>query len=74
MTKVFIEPRQKDGKRGALSTTTMSSRRKVITSSKHSKPRKRAWAKSEGHSPSVARVRHLNDKRIPDHWRPWVHQ
>jgi hypothetical protein len=29
-----------------------------------------SWAKSEGHSPSVARVRHLNDKKIPDHWRP----
>jgi hypothetical protein len=28
-----------------------------------------AWAKSEGHSPRVARVRHLNDKKIPDHWR-----
>ena len=28
------------------------------------------WAKSEGHSPHVARVRHLNDKKIPDHWRP----
>ena len=28
-----------------------------------------AWAKSEGHSPHVARVRHLNDKKIPDHWR-----
>jgi hypothetical protein len=29
-----------------------------------------AWAKSQGHSPHVARVRHLNDKKIPDHWRP----
>ena len=27
------------------------------------------WAKSEGHAPLVARVRHLNDKKIPDHWR-----
>ena len=27
------------------------------------------WAKSEGHAPHVARVRHLNDKKIPDHWR-----
>ena len=27
------------------------------------------WAKSQGHSPHVARVRHLNDKKIPDHWR-----
>ena len=27
------------------------------------------WAKGQGHSPHVARVRHLNNKRIPDHWR-----
>jgi hypothetical protein len=27
------------------------------------------WAKRQGHRPLVARVRHLNDKRIPDHWR-----
>lgn len=28
------------------------------------------WAKSKGHSPLLARVRHLNDKKKPDHWRP----
>ena len=27
------------------------------------------WAKAEGHHPLVARVRHLNDKKKPDHWR-----
>lgn len=27
------------------------------------------WAKARGHHPLVARVRHLNSKRIPDHWR-----
>jgi hypothetical protein len=27
------------------------------------------WAKAQGHSPHVARVRHLNDKKKPDHWR-----
>ena len=27
------------------------------------------WAKGEGHAPLVARVRHLNDKKKPDHWR-----
>ena len=27
------------------------------------------WARSNGHSPHVARVRHLNDKKKPDHWR-----
>jgi hypothetical protein len=27
------------------------------------------WAKGQGHHPLVARVRHLNDKKKPDHWR-----
>ena len=27
------------------------------------------WARKQGHHPLVARVRHLNDKKIPDHWR-----
>ncbi len=27
------------------------------------------WARKKGHSPHVARVRHLNDKKKPDHWR-----
>jgi hypothetical protein len=27
------------------------------------------WARRQGHSPLVARVRHLNDKKKPDHWR-----
>lgn len=28
-----------------------------------------AWAQRQGHHPLIARVRHLSDKRIPDHWR-----
>ena len=28
-----------------------------------------AWARKEGHKPLVARVRHLGDKKNPDHWR-----
>lgn len=26
------------------------------------------WAKKNGHTTHVARVRHLSDKRNPDHW------
>ena len=26
-------------------------------------------ARLQGHNPLVARVRHLNDKKNPDHWR-----
>jgi hypothetical protein len=27
------------------------------------------WARKNGHMPHVARVRHLTDKKTPDHWR-----
>jgi hypothetical protein len=27
------------------------------------------WSKKNGHAPLVARVRHLIDKKEPDHWR-----
>lgn len=27
------------------------------------------WARTKGHSPLVIRVRHVNDKNVPDHWR-----
>ena len=27
------------------------------------------WARSKGHLPLVARVRDVNDKKSPDHWR-----
>ncbi|MGA3138950.1 MAG: hypothetical protein ABSD09_08705 [Xanthobacteraceae bacterium] len=27
------------------------------------------WSRQQGHHPLVARVRHLNDKKVPDHWR-----
>lgn len=27
------------------------------------------WANEQGHRPLVARVRHLNNKKNPDHWR-----
>jgi hypothetical protein len=27
------------------------------------------WSTKQGHTPLIARVRHLNDKKKPDHWR-----
>jgi hypothetical protein len=28
-----------------------------------------AWSRKNGHAPLVACVRHVNDKKKPDHWR-----
>jgi hypothetical protein len=30
------------------------------------------WAKAQGHTVHVARVRHLQNKDIPDHWRQYA--
>jgi hypothetical protein len=27
------------------------------------------WVKKNGHTPLIARVRHPNDKKLPDYWR-----
>jgi hypothetical protein len=70
MAKVYIKARPKAARRGAPSRI-MSSRSKGVACSRYFKKQEEAigWAKSQGHSPHVARVRHLNDKKIPDHWR-----
>ena len=70
MTNVYVEPRPKGRPEGShieeyvvedhadQALGTFKTQREAID-----------WAKSNGHSPHVARVRHLNDKKKPDHWR-----
>lgn len=70
MATVFIEARPKGRSEGSPITDyivedhadhplgTFGTQREAI-----------AWAQRNGHSPHVARVRHLNDKKKPDLWR-----
>jgi len=70
MANVYIEPRPKGRPEGSHiddyvvedhadhALTTCKTQREAIE-----------WAKREGHHPLVARVRDLNDKKNPDHWR-----
>lgn len=70
MAKVYVEPRPKGRLEGSPvddyvvedhayhALGTFKTQREAIE-----------WAKSNGHVPHVARVRHLNDKQTPDHWR-----
>jgi hypothetical protein len=70
MTIVYIEARPKGRPEGSLITdyvvedhadhplTTCNTQLEAIE-----------WARKNGHTPHVARVRHLNDKKNPDHWR-----
>jgi hypothetical protein len=71
MANVFIEPRPKGRPEGTAIESYV-----VEDSTDHalhkSKTQEDAidWARKHGHEPLVARVRHLNDKKKPDHWRP----
>lgn len=70
MANVFIEPRPKGKPDGSPITdyiiedhadhplATFKTQEQAIK-----------WAKEHAHTPHVARVRHLNDKKKPDHWR-----
>jgi len=67
---VYIEPRPKGRPRGSPidDYVVEDGADKVL---KTFKTQKEAidWAKRQGHHPLVARVRHLNNKKNPDHWR-----
>jgi hypothetical protein len=70
MAVVFVEARPKGKQEGTPITDYV-----VEDHADHvlhtSKTQKEAidWSKQNGHTPHVARVRHLNDKKKPDHWR-----
>lgn len=70
MANVYVEPRPKGRPEGSPITDYV-----VEDHADHAlgtfKTQQEAieWAKKNGHHPLVARVRHLNDKKKPDHWR-----
>ena len=71
MTTVFIEARPKGRREGtAIVDYVVEEQGDRFLKAFKTQAEAITWAKSEGHSPHVARVRHLNDKKIPDHWRP----
>jgi hypothetical protein len=71
MTKVFIEPRPKGRPEGAaIEDFVIEEQGGRVLKTFKTQEEAIDWAKNEGHAPNVARVRHENDKNIPDHWRP----
>jgi hypothetical protein len=70
MAIVYIEPRPKSRESGARIES-------YVAETEGDKPlgtfktQEEAidWGKKNGHTLHVARVRHLSDKRNPDHWR-----
>jgi hypothetical protein len=71
MTSVFIEARPKGRPEGSpIDDYVVEEKGGRVLKTLKTQEEAIIWARGTGHSPRVARVRHLNDKDIPDHWRP----
>ena len=70
MPNVYIEPRPKGRREGdAIEDYVVEDHADHILGTFDTQSEAIAWARGEGHDPLVARVRHLNDKKTPNHWR-----
>ena len=67
MATVFVEPRPKGG--GPITGYVVETEGDHVLHTTTTQEAAISWAKQNGHSPHVARVRHLNDKKKPDQWR-----
>jgi hypothetical protein len=69
MPNVFIEPRKgTQGGSSAEEYTVVDEGSRVLAVLK-TKGDAIDWARLHGHCPLIARERHLNDKKKPEHWR-----
>ena len=70
MSNVFVEARPKGKAEGQpITDFVVEDRADHVLVTFTTQKEAIDWAKKNGHSPHVARVRHLNDKKKPDHWR-----
>jgi hypothetical protein len=70
MANVFVEPRPKGRPEGSpITDYVVEDHADHVLHTSQTQKDGIAWAKQNGHTPHVARVRHLNDKKKPDHWR-----
>ncbi len=70
MANVFIEARPKGRPEGSpIEDYVVEDHADNVLAKFRTQKEAIDWAKGDGHSPLVARVRHLNNKRVPDHWR-----
>jgi len=72
MANVYIEPRPKGRPEGSHIDDYVVEEQgdRVLAGPFKTQREAIDWAKNNGHHPLIARVRHLNDKQKPDHWRP----
>ena len=70
MPNVFVEARPKGRPEGtAIEDYVVEDHADSVLHSAKTQGEAIDWAKKNGHTPLVARVRHLNDKKKPDQWR-----
>ena len=70
MPNVFIEARPKGRPDGsAIDDYVVEDRANHVVHIAKTQREAIEWARHKGHHALVARVRHLNSKRVPDHWR-----
>jgi hypothetical protein len=70
MANVYIEARPKGRPEGArIEDYVVEDHADHVLGTFRTQREAIEWAKGRGHASLVARVRHLNDKKIPDHWR-----
>jgi hypothetical protein len=70
MAVVYVEARPKGRQEGsAITDYVVEDHAGSVLHTAATQEEAIAWAKRNGHTPRVARVRHLNDRKTPDHWR-----
>jgi len=70
MPSVYIEPRPKGRPEGShIDDYVVEDHADHVLATFKTQHEAVKWAKDNGHHPLVARVRNLNDKKRPDHWR-----
>ncbi len=70
MANVYVEARPKGRPEGsAITDYVVEDHADHVLATSRTQQEAVTWAKQNGHAPLVARVRHLNDKKKPDHWR-----
>ena len=70
MAGVFVEARPKGRKEGEpITDYVVEIDADHVLHTAKSQAEAIDWAKKNGYSPHVARVRHLNDRKKPDQWR-----
>jgi hypothetical protein len=69
MTNVYVEARPKGRPEGSPIDDYVVEDHEHVLGTFRTQKDAIEWAKKHGYKPHVARVRNLNDKKTPGHWR-----